>query len=256
MSFNIWMVLSIQAAKPLNYSSLSIDSLVLPQHHSRWHNWCWQSKWSDWQEQSPSAWPGYSDSSSHYGRSSPLHPFTWGCIKPHRWRWWDCELRVPPQYELCIPIGNRRSNIHWRCHWPNTPHQTSVPLEGLLHATSDYKSSQSLTSTKLGRLAIAYLVHTRVVSNSRIGWMGVTSNDGVRHHPNARVETSLASLSFQVSWNKVWMVLCSPLTFHIGMSGDDGVDLIIHAGKMGDNEKIGVAEKRQDSIRFRVQFGC
>ena len=96
----------------------------------------------------------------------------------------------------------------------------------------------------MGRLAIAYLVHTGVVSDGRIGWMGVTINDSAGHHPNAGVKTSHASLSLRVNSDKVWMVLISPLTFHIGTSGDYGVGLIVHAGKVGDDEEIGMAEKR------------
>ena len=112
------------------------------------------------------------------------------------------------------------------------------------HIKTSENFSLIVVQAPSGRLAIAYLIHTGVVSNGRIGWMRVTGNDGARHHPSARVETSHASLLFQVSWNKVWMVLCSPLTLHIGASGDYGVGLVVHAGKVGDNEKIGMAEKR------------
>ena len=52
------------------------------------------------------------------------------------------------------------------------------------------------------------------------------------------------------------MALLSPLTLHIGTSGDYGVGLVVHVGKVSDDEEIGTAEKRQDSVRFRVQFGC
>ena len=55
---------------------------------------------------------------------------------------------------------------------------------------------------------------------------------------------SSPSLLFQVSWNKVWMVLFSPSTFHIGTSGDYGVGLVVHVVKVGDNKEIGTAEKR------------
>ena len=91
---------------------------------------------------------------------------------------------------------------------------------------------------------MAYLVHTGVISNSRIGWMGVMSSNSTRHHPDGRVETSCTSLSFQMSPNEVRTALFSPLTFHIGTSGDDGIGLIVHAGKMADDEEIGVTEKR------------
>ena len=91
---------------------------------------------------------------------------------------------------------------------------------------------------------IAYLIHTGVISDSRIGWMGITSSYGARHHSDTGVETSCTSLSFRVSPNKIRTVLFSPLTFHIGTSGDDGVSLIIHAGEVTDDEEVGVAEKR------------
>ena len=76
------------------------------------------------------------------------------------------------------------------------------------------------------------------------------------HHSNAGVEMGCSSLLFWVSRNKVWTALLSPSTLQIGMSGDYSVGLVIHVGKVEDNEKIGTAEKRQDGVRFRVQFGC
>ena len=91
---------------------------------------------------------------------------------------------------------------------------------------------------------IAYLVHTGVVSDGRIGWMGIMSSDSARHHSDTGVKTSCTSLSFQMSPNKVRMALFSPLTFHISTSGDDGVGLIVHAGKVAGNEEVGVTEKR------------
>ena len=87
---------------------------------------------------------------------------------------------------------------------------------------------------------IAYLIHTGVISDDRIGWMGVMGNDGTRHHPNTRVKMGHSFLSLRVSPDKVWTTLLSPLTFHIGTSGDYGVGLVVHAGKVGDNGGIGV----------------
>ena len=91
---------------------------------------------------------------------------------------------------------------------------------------------------------IAYLIHTGVISDSRIGWMRVTSNNGTRHHSNAGVETSHPSLLFQVSWNKVWTVLFSPLTLHIDTSGNYGVGLVVYVSKVGDDKEIGTTEER------------
>ena len=91
---------------------------------------------------------------------------------------------------------------------------------------------------------IAYLIHTGVVSDGRIGWMGVASSDGARHHSDTGVKMSCTSLLFRMSPNEVRTVLFSPLTFHIGTSGDDGIGLIIHAGKVADDEEVGVTEKR------------
>ena len=103
---------------------------------------------------------------------------------------------------------------------------------------------------------IAYLIHTGATSNGRIGWMRVVSDDGMGYHSNARVEMGCSSLSFRVSWNKVQMALLSPSTLHISTSGDHSVGLVVHVGKVGDDKKIGTAEKRQDGVRFGVQFGC
>ena len=47
-----------------------------------------------------------------------------------------------------------------------------------------------------------------------------------------------------MSPNEVWTALFSPLTFHIGTSGDDGIGLIVHAGKVAGDEEVGVTEKR------------
>ena len=91
---------------------------------------------------------------------------------------------------------------------------------------------------------IAYLVHTGVVSDGRIGWMGITSSYGVRHHSDTRIKTSCTSLSFWVSPNEVRMALFSPLTFHIGTGGDDGIGLIVHAGKVAGDEEVGMTKKR------------
>ena len=91
---------------------------------------------------------------------------------------------------------------------------------------------------------IAYLIHTGVISNGRIGGMRVMSNDGAGHHSNTGVEMGCSSLSFWVSRNKVWMALFSPSTLQIGMSGDYSVGLVVHVGKVGDDEKIGMTEER------------
>ena len=91
---------------------------------------------------------------------------------------------------------------------------------------------------------IAYLVHTGIVPDGRIGGMGITSSDSARHHSDTRVETSCTSLSFRMSPNKVQTALFSPLTFHICASGDDGVGLVIYAGKVAGDKEVGVAEKR------------
>ena len=91
---------------------------------------------------------------------------------------------------------------------------------------------------------IAYLVHTGVVSYGRIGWMGIMSGYSARHHSDTGVETSCTSLSFRMSPNEVRTALFSPLTFHIGTSGDNGIGLIVHAGKVAGDKEVGVAEKR------------
>ena len=70
------------------------------------------------------------------------------------------------------------------------------------------------------------------------------SSNSARHHSDTRVETSCTSLSLRMSPNEVWAALFSPLMFHIGMSGDDGVGLIVHAGKVAGDEEVGVTEKR------------
>ena len=51
-------------------------------------------------------------------------------------------------------------------------------------------------------------------------------------------------------------MLLSPLTFHVGTSSNHSVGIVIHVGEIGDDEKIGMAESRQDSVRFSIQVGC
>ena len=89
---------------------------------------------------------------------------------------------------------------------------------------------------------IAYLIHTGVVSDGRIGGVGIASSCGTRHHSNTRVKTSCTSLSFQMSPNKVRAALFSPSTLHIGTGGDDGVGLIIHVGEVREEKAVGKAK--------------
>ena len=47
-----------------------------------------------------------------------------------------------------------------------------------------------------------------------------------------------------MSQNKVWTALFSPSALQIGTGGDYSVGLVVHVGKVGDNEEIGTAEER------------
>ena len=91
---------------------------------------------------------------------------------------------------------------------------------------------------------IAYLVHTGVISNRRIGWVRITGNNGMRHHSNPGVEMGCTSLSFWVSRNKVRTALFGPSSLHIGTGGDYGIGLAVHVGEVRDEEEIGTAKKR------------
>ena len=102
---------------------------------------------------------------------------------------------------------------------------------------------------------IAYFIHAGVISNGRIGWMRVAGDDRARHHSDTRVETNHPSLLFWMSRNKVWTMLFSPLMFHISVSGDHSVGLVILVGKVGYDKKVGTTQERQDGVRFGVQFG-
>ena len=68
------------------------------------------------------------------------------------------------------------------------------------------------------------------------------SGDGVRHCSNARIKMGCTSLSFRMSPNKVRATLFSPLTFHINMSGDYSVGLIVHAGEVRKEKAVGKAK--------------
>ena len=49
------------------------------------------------------------------------------------------------------------------------------------------------------------------------------------------------------------MMLFGPEAFQVGVSGNGGVGLVIHAGKVGDDKKIGMTEKRYDGVRCKLQ---
>ena len=51
-------------------------------------------------------------------------------------------------------------------------------------------------------------------------------------------------------------MLFSPKVFQVGTSGNNGVGVSIHAGKMGDDARVGKTNNSTDSLRWRVQFGC
>ena len=55
---------------------------------------------------------------------------------------------------------------------------------------------------------------------------------------------SCTPLLFWMSPNEILAALFSPLMFHIGTSGDHGVGLIVHAGKVAGDKEVGVTEKR------------
>ena len=83
--------------------------------------------------------------------------------------------------------------------------------------------------------------------------MRIIDDSSIGYHPNAGIEASHPSSMSRMRQNKVWTTLFSPLTLHIGMSGDYGVGLVVHVGKVGDDKKVGTTEKRQDGVRFRIQ---
>ena len=56
--------------------------------------------------------------------------------------------------------------------------------------------------------------------------------------------------------DKRWTTLFSPKAFQVDMSGNSGVGVDIHAGEMGNNKSVGKANSSEDSLRWRVQFGC
>ena len=72
--------------------------------------------------------------------------------------------------------------------------------------------------------------------------MQITGRSGAGYHPNTRVKLGHTSSMSRMSWNEVRTVLFSPLTFHINVSGDYGVGLIVHAGKMREEKAVGKAK--------------
>ena len=56
----------------------------------------------------------------------------------------------------------------------------------------------------------------------------------------------------RISWNEARTMLFGPKAFQVGISRDGGVGLIIHAGKVGDNEEVGTTKERDDSARCRI----
>ena len=69
--------------------------------------------------------------------------------------------------------------------------------------------------------------------------MWIMGDNGVRHHSNTRVETGQSSLLLWMSRNEIQATLFSPSMFHVSMSGDHGVCIVVHVGKVGDDKEIG-----------------
>ena len=79
---------------------------------------------------------------------------------------------------------------------------------------------------------ISYLIHTGVSSNSQIGWMGIVSNSGTRHHSNTCVITCHPTLTFGMQRNETRTALFGPVMFKIGLSGVNSVGVSVHVGKV------------------------
>ena len=73
-------------------------------------------------------------------------------------------------------------------------------------------------------------------------WIAGRSSTG--YHPNARVKLRHASLMSRMGRNEAWTTLFSPKVFQVDTGRDGGVSFGVHAGKVGDDKKIGMTEKR------------
>ena len=89
---------------------------------------------------------------------------------------------------------------------------------------------------------IAYLIKTRVLSNGGIGQMQIASRSSVGYHPNTRIKMSHPSSVSRMGWNESQTTLFSPKVFQASMSGNSGVGIVIHTGKVGDDETISKAK--------------
>ena len=76
------------------------------------------------------------------------------------------------------------------------------------------------------------------------------------HHPNARIKASHPSHMSGMRSDEVLMVLFSPKAFQVSTSGESGICLGVHVGKVGDDKVGSKAESVQNKLRFRVQIGC
>ena len=76
---------------------------------------------------------------------------------------------------------------------------------------------------------IAYLIHTGVGSNHRIGWMWIAGSGGTRYHP---------SYMGRMGRNERWMMLFGPKVFKVGASGNGCVSVGIHVCEVGKKKTI------------------
>ena len=68
---------------------------------------------------------------------------------------------------------------------------------------------------------IAYLIHTGVSPNSRIGGMFIGSDSGTRNEAHTQIKSSRTTMMRQIGSHKVRTTLGSPHAFEISLS--DGV---------------------------------
>ena len=85
--------------------------------------------------------------------------------------------------------------------------------------------------------------------------MQVTGSSDVGYHSNTRIKARHPSYMSRMGSNKRQTTLFGPKAFQVGTSGNSGVGVGVHIGKVDNDEAVCKTDSMVDKSR-RVQFGC
>ena len=85
--------------------------------------------------------------------------------------------------------------------------------------------------------------------------MWIAGGSGTGYHPNTRVKVHHLPYVSRMSGDKSWMMLFCLKVFQVGVSGNSGVGIGVHIGKVDKDEAAGKTDSMVDRLRWRVQIG-